>query len=375
MECGRRAYRPTPCSCPSCPPSRRCWPRPTDAVPEGDGWQFEPKWDGFRCIVFRDGDEIELGSRNERPLTRYFPELVAALLRRAARALRGRRRDRRGHRRRARLRRPPAAHPPGRVAGATGWPPRPRPASSPSTCWPSATTTSWTGRSPSAGPASRRRSPAPAPRCTSPRSPPTATTAEDWFVRFEGAGLDGVMAKALDGPYVPDKRAQLKVKHKRTADCVVAGYRDAQERRRRRIAAARPLRRRRRPPPHRRGHQLHRRPARASSSTRSPPTRPTPWSTTRGATWAEAAGAEAGRRRRARMPGQGHRWNAKKDMSWTPLRPELVAEVAYEHVQSGRFRHATRLRALAPRQGPAARAPSSSSSRSPPYELHQIFGV
>ena len=86
-------------------------------MPDGDGWLFEPKWDGFRCIVFRDGDEVELGSRNERPLTRYFPELLEPLRQQLPDAVRRRRRDRRRHRRRrARLRRAAAAHPPGRVA-------------------------------------------------------------------------------------------------------------------------------------------------------------------------------------------------------------------------------------------------------------------
>ena len=170
-------------------------------------WQFEPKWDGFRCIVFRDGDEIELGSRNERPLTRYFPELVAALLGRAAAAVRGRRGDRRA---------PPPTGSTSTLLGSgstrpspasTGWPSRPPPASWPSTCWPSATTTS-----PGAPLAERRARPRGRPSPRSAPGPPhpgttDRATAEDWFVRFEGAGLDGVMAKPPTAPTCPTSGA------------------------------------------------------------------------------------------------------------------------------------------------------------------------
>ena len=131
---------------PLSPPIAPMLAKSVTGVPEpssvAGGLLYEPKWDGFRCIVFRDGDEVELGSRSERPLTRYFPEVVAAVLERAARALRRRRRDRHRARRpaldfEALLQR---IHP-ADVSRATCWPPRPRRRSSRSTCSPSATTT------------------------------------------------------------------------------------------------------------------------------------------------------------------------------------------------------------------------------------------
>ena len=345
----------------------------TDAVPEGDGWQFEPKWDGFRCIVFRDGGEIELGSRNERPLTRYFPELVAALLREL----------------------PDRCVVDGEVVVATAGgldfdalQQRIHPAESRVNKLAAETPSSFVAfdllalgdEDLMARPFSERR--ARLQEALAAAEPPVhltpvtsdRATAEDWFVRFEGAGLDGVMAKPLDAPYVPDKRTQLKVKHKRTADCVVAGYRT-----------------------HKSGDgvgslllglydedgDLHNMGVATSFSAARrqelvaevAPYEPDalvdhPW-----AAWAEMAGAEIGPDGEVtRMPGQGHRWNAKKDMSWTALRPELVAEVAYEHVQSGRFRHATRLVRWRPDKDPRD-CTFAQLEEVAPYELHKIFGV
>ena len=195
-------------------------------IPDGDGWLFEPKWDGFRCIVFRDGDEIELASRNERPFTRYFPELLEPL--RAALPARcvvdgeivvadgdGHGLDfdallQRIHPAESRVRRL-AAETPASFIAFDLLAARRRVAAR-------------RGRSPSA--ASELLDalrPAP-PVYLTPASTDRATAAE-WFGRFEGAGLDGVVAKRLDDPYQPDKRALVKVKHERTADCVVAGYR------------------------------------------------------------------------------------------------------------------------------------------------------
>ena len=197
-------------------------------IPEGDGWLFEPKWDGFRCIVFRDGDDIELASRNERPFTRYFPELLEPLRAALPAALRRRRRDRR--------RRPTTA------TGSTSTP----------CCSASTRPSRGSAASPPRRPASfiafdllalgddvaarraARRAPRAAARaCVRPAPPvhltPASTDRRDrrasGSVEFEGAGLDGVVAKRLDDPYTPDKRALVKVKHERTADCVVAGYR------------------------------------------------------------------------------------------------------------------------------------------------------
>ena len=173
--------------------------------------------------------------------------------------------------------------------------------------------------------------------------------AEDWFTRFEGAGFDGVMAKPADQPYQQDKRVMWKVKHERTADCVVAGFRWHKDgegvgslllglfddegnlhhvgvassftaaRRRELVDELAPLRERR---------------------ARRPPV--------------ARVGRPPGRRRRTtgRMPGGVSRWNAQKDLSWEPLRPELVAEVRYEHVLGGRFRHGGRLVRFRPDRTP-----------------------
>jgi ATP-dependent DNA ligase len=348
------------------PPVAPMLAKATEAVPEGDGWLFEPKWDGFRCIVFRDGEEIELGSRNERPLTRYFPELAAALLREL----------------------PDRCVVDGEIVVASSGgldfdalQQRIHPAESRINRLAEETPASFVAfdllalddRSLLDEPLAHRR-PLLAEALSSVAPPvhltPVTTdraTAEDWFVRFEGAGLDGVMAKALDGTYAPDKRAQLKVKHKRTADCVVAGYRT-----------------------HKSGDGVgslllglydgdgdlhHMGVATSFSAARraelvdavapyeTDALRDHPW-----AAWG-GAGAEAGR-----MPGAPNRWNATKDMSWTALRPELVAEVAYENVQSGRFRHATRLVRFRADKDPRS-CTFDQLEQVAPYELHAIFGV
>jgi len=363
---GGRIVRPV--QLPVMPPVAPMLAKATDAVPDGDRWQFEPKWDGFRCIVFRDGPEIELGSRNERPLTRYFPELAAALLREL----------------------PERCVVDGEIVVATAdgldfdaLQQRIHPAESRVAKLAFETPASFVafdllalgdddlmGR-----PLSERRarleaalSGASAPVHLTPVTA-DRTTAEDWFVRFEGAGLDGVMAKDLDGAYVPDKRTQLKVKHKRTADCVVAGYRTHKSgdgvgslllglydeegalhhmgvatsftaaRRKELVAEVAPYE--------------------ADALVDHP------W---RG--WGTPTEAAEG----GRMPGAPNRWNATKDMSWTALRTELVAEVAYEHVQSGRFRHATRLVRFRPDRDPLT-CTFEQLEQVPPYELHRIFGI
>ena len=192
--------------------------------------------------------------------------------------------------------------------------------------------------------------------------------AVDWFQRFEGAGFDGVMAKPGDLPYVEDKRVMWKVKHERTADCVVAGFRVHKDgegvgslllglfdeegtlhhvgvassftvaRRRELIEELAPLRE----------HALDDHPWRD-------------WA--RMATEAKDAG---------RMPGGASRWNAQKDLSWEPLRCELVAEVRYEHVQSGRFRHGGRLVRFRPDRAPES-CTYAQLDEVAPAELHAIF--
>ncbi len=352
---------------PVMPPVAPMLAKATASVPEGEGWQFEPKWDGFRCIVFRDGPEIELGSRNERPLTRYFPELAAALLREL----------------------PERCVVDGEIVVATSegldfdaLQQRIHPAASRVNKLALETPASFVAfdllalgdDDLMARPLGERRA-ALETALAGSRPPvhltPVTTdraTAEDWFVRFEGAGLDGVMAKELAGPYVPDKRTQLKVKHKRTADCVVAGYRmhksgdgvgslllglydDA-------------------------GNLHHMGVATSFTAARRvelldevAPHEPDaltdhPWRE-----WGGAVEAVA-----ARMPGAPHRWNASKDMSWVALRPELVAEVAYENVQSGRFRHTTRLQRFRPDRDPRT-CTFAQLEQVPAYELTRIFGL
>ena len=315
---------------------------------EGTFW-FEPKWDGFRCIVFRDGDEIELGSRNERPLTRYFPELIEPL--------------------RAAL--PERCVVDGEVvvAGPDGLDfdalqQRIHPAESRVNRLATETPASFVAfdlvalddRSLVREPLRDRR--AALEEALAGAAAPVHLTpgtwdrerAADWFSRFEGAGLDGVMAKRADGSYQPDKRAQLKVKHLRTADCVVAGFRE-----------------------HKSGDgpgslmlglydeagNLHHLGVASSFSVaRRAELReqlaPFVTEDLSDHPWGEWADAAAHAKSEGRLPGGQSRWNANKDLSFTPLRPDLVAEVAYERVDNGRFRHSARFQHWRPDRDPAS---------------------
>jgi ATP-dependent DNA ligase len=350
------------------PPVKPMLAKASPHVPEGDGWHFEPKWDGFRCIVFRDGDQIELGSRNERPLTRYFPELAAALLS----AL------------------PDRCVIDGEIVIATpegldfdALQQRIHPATSRVDRLAAETPASFVAfdllalgdDDLMARPLAERRARLEAtlqgvqPPVHLTPSTTDRTLAEDWFVRFEGAGLDGVMAKALDGAYTPDKRSQLKVKHQRTADAVVAGYRT-----------------------HKSGdgigslllglydeHGVLHHVGVATSFTAArrgelvAEMAPYEAGALEGHPWRDWGGV-AGDGETTRMPGAPSRWNAKKDLSWHPLRPELVAEVAYEHLQGDRFRHATRLVRFRPDRDPAS-CTYAQLEQVTPYELHQIFAL
>jgi ATP-dependent DNA ligase len=305
----------------------------------GGAMSYEPKWDGFRSIIFRDGDEVEIGSRNERPMTRYFPEIVTAV--RASLPERcvidgeivipdadGRRLDfeallQRIHPADSRVRllaeRTPAAF----VAFdllALG-------------------DTDYTGEPFSA----RREALEQALAHAKPPvylTPATANAglAQVWFSQFEGAGLDGLIAKPLDGTYQPDKRAMFKIKHERTADCVVAGYRlhkgatdaigslllglytDDGKLASVGVIGAFPMARRK------------------DLFTEFQPLVTTfdahPWN------WAEHA-QPADRAPGARQPrdSETSRWNAGKDLSFIPVRPERVVEVKYDHMEGTRFRH------------------------------------
>ncbi len=331
------------------------------------GMHYEAKWDGFRAIVFRDGAEIELGSRTGKPLTRYFPELVEALRERV----------------------------PGRCvldgeiviarAGHLDFDAlteRIHPAASRVRTLAERTPASFVAFDLLAlddqalldVPLTDRR--ALLDRALAGAGPPVhlapATTdlavAEEWFERFEGAGLDGIVAKPLDLRYRQDERAMFKIKHERTADVVVAGYRlhksgpvvgslllglyDGQGRLQHvGVSAAFPMKRRA---------ELvdELAPLRMDEVTGHP------W-----AAWSEEAAHES-----ARLPGAPSRWSGKKDLSWVPLRPERVAEVAYDHMENGqRFRHTARFRRWRPDRTPES-CTYAQLAEPVRYDLAEILG-
>jgi ATP-dependent DNA ligase len=335
-----------------------------------DAYLFEPKWDGFRAIVFRDGDDVEIGSRNERPLTRYFPELPDAL--------------------RANL--PARCVVDGEIVIATDHgldfdllSLRIHPAASRVAMLAGETPASFVAfdllaegdDDLRAVPFRDRR--ARLEHALARSQPPVlltpATTdrvqAEEWFERFEGAGLDGVVAKPFDGAYEEGKRTMLKVKHQRTADCVVGGYRehkdgggvgslllglfdDAGVLHHVGVASsfAAPLRR-----------EL----AEHLAPYRDGALADHPW---RGWAEADAEAAVSGQRR----PGAQSRWTGGKDLSWEPVRVELVVEVAYEHLQGDRFRHTARFARWRPDREPAS-CTYAQLDTPVPMELREIFGV
>ncbi len=338
-------------------------------MPVGDQWAYEPKWDGFRCIVFRDGDEIELGSRNERPLTRYFPDLVEPLL--------------------AAL--PDGAVVDGEIVIKTDagldfdlLSLRIHPAASRVAMLAAETPAAFVAFDLLAeGSTDLREVPFGERRArleamvgdAVPQVHLTPITrdperAREWFDTFEGAGLDGVVAKDVTGEYKEGERGWLKVKHLRTADCVVAGFRTHKdgkgvgslllglyndEGRLQHVGVASSFNAARR-----KELVAELAPYRVDSLEGHP--------------WAEWGGAEDHTEDgAARMPGAPSRWNAKKDMTWEPLRIGLVAEVAYEHMQRDRFRHTTRFQRWRP-----DREPSSCTYEQlevpVPMELEQVFG-
>jgi ATP-dependent DNA ligase len=327
---------------PVMPPVQPMLAKSVPDVPDGPGFLYEPKWDGFRCIVFRDGDEVELGSRNEKPLTRYFPEVVEAV--------------------KAQL--PERCVVDGEIVIAAGKGldfeallQRIHPAASRVKMLAETTPASFIAfdllalgdESLMDEPQSVRRERLEQALATS--APPVHLTpatedvhlARDWFTLFEGAGLDGVVAKPLAIPYTPDKRAMLKIKHTRTADCVVGGYRlhksgpvvgslvlglydDDGALQHVGVAASFPMARR------------------AALIDELAPYLladgdPHPW-------LGEAMSE------RAPTSSAGSRWNQGKDMSFVPLRPELVVEVAYDHMEGARFRHTAQFRHFRPDRDP-----------------------
>jgi ATP-dependent DNA ligase len=348
--------------------------KPADTLPEGDGWLFEPKWDGFRALVFRDGDEVLIQSRDLKPLDRYFPELHAPLL--------------------ASL--PPRCVLDGEVViksdGHLDFEAlllRIHPADSRVRMLAEQSPASYVAwdllalgdEDLRAVPQGERR----ARLETALRSaaPPVhltpATTdrplAVDWFSRFEGAGLDGVIAKRLDGIYQPGKRAMIKVKHQRTADCVVAGFRWHNNG----------------PGTHvgslllglyDDGGKLHHVGVTSSFSwdrrealvkelepLRTDAVADHPWGE-----WAEWAAMGAADASGQRLPGATSRWNRGKDLSWEPLRPERVVEVAYDHMQGDRFRHAATFVRWRPDK-PPSECRYDQLEETAAYELQLIFGA
>ncbi|MBS2028471.1 MAG: ATP-dependent DNA ligase [Deltaproteobacteria bacterium] len=351
---------------PVTPPIEPMLAKAADGLPEGEGWLFEPKWDGFRAIVFRDGDEVFIQSRDLKPLERYFPELVEPLKQSL----------------------PQRCVVDGEIViasdGGLDFPAlllRIHPAASRVKMLAETSPASFVAwdllalddESLMNTWLSERREKL--ERALAKAVPPIHLTpvtrdravAEDWFKRFEGAGLDGVIAKREETLYEPGERAMVKVKHRRTADCAVAGFRwhkngpgtkvgslllglyddegrlhhvgitsaftDA--RRKELVAELEPLRENALA-----GH---------------------PWEA-----WREEP--SDGQRR----PGATSRWNRGKDLSWEPLRVERVVEVAYDHLEGDRFRHATQFIRWRDDKKPAD-CRYDQLEVTPAYELAQIF--
>jgi ATP-dependent DNA ligase len=336
----------SPVQLPVMPPVAPMLAKAVKEVPVGD-FLYEPKWDGFRCIAFRDGDEVELTSRGERPLTRYFPEVVAALLENLPQRcvvdgevviMSGDHLDfeallQRIHPAKTRVDRLAAETPASFVAFDL-----------------LAVDDSSLMDTPFAERRARLAqllADAGPPVFLTPSTDDPAT-ARDWFEVFEGAGLDGVVAKPIDGTYQPDVRAMTKVKHERTADCVVAGFRwhksggvvgslllglydDEGHLQHIGVSASFTAKRR------------------AELVDELAPYAVEDLSTHPWAAWAEAEAHEKGR-----LPGAVSRWNASKDLSWVPLRPELVVEVKYDAMEGSRFRHTAFFKRWRPDREPAS---------------------
>jgi ATP-dependent DNA ligase len=359
---GRRKLQSRLMKLPIQPPIQPMLARLTRELPEGEGWLYEPKWDGFRAIVFWDGEEMLIQSRDLKPLGRYFPELEAGL------------RDimpagvvvdgevviagpagldfdsllLRIHPAESRVRRLAAETPSSFVAfdllAANGEDLMPRPM------------------------AERRRRlervigngrTSDSKHLSLTPSTPDRALAADWFERFEGAGLDGVVAKKPDQPYLPNQRAMLKVKHQRTADCVIAGFRWNRGEEGESVGslllglydAAGVL--------HYVGH---------TSSFKHAERRELVSALAPYREDAEEAGFGHGR-----TPGGPSRWRQAADQAWEPLRPELVCEVSFDHLQGERFRHAATFLRWRPDKPPKD-CTFDQLTAVAPYELQQIFG-
>jgi ATP-dependent DNA ligase len=360
---------------PFAPPLEPMLAKPTPEIPTGDGWSYEPKWDGFRALVFRDGGEVHIQSRDLKPLNRYFPELEAPLL-----ALGG----------------PDArfvldgevviARPDGGL-DFDALLLRIHPAASRVRMLAEQSPASFVAfdcladgdDDLRANPFADRRARLERVAADPPESvhlTPSTTdpaVARHWFEVFEGAGLDGVIGKRAEEPYAAGKRAMAKIKHARTADCVVAGFRwhkngpgtlvgslmlglynEAGDLQSVGVTASFTMAKRAElveflEPYRKGGMEDH------------------PW---RDWALAEASAVEQGRR----LPGATSRWNRGKDLSWEPLRPELVCEVAFDHLQGDRFRHATTFRRWRPDRSPAD-CRYDQLEETPPALLADLFGA
>ncbi len=348
------------------PPVSPMLAKSVDAIPEGE-FVYEPKWDGFRSIIFRDSDEVEIGSRNERPMTRYFPEVVEAI--------------------RANL--PERCVVDGEIVvpdpggGRLEFETlqqRIHPAASRVKLLSQTTPAHFiafdllaTGDRNLMQVRFEERREALEEALANARSPVHVTPAtrdhalaERWFDEFEGAGLDGVVAKPLDVTYQPDKRVMFKIKHVRTADCVVAGYRvhktdaraigslllglykDDRSLANVGVVGAFPMARRR------------------TLFDELQPLVTTfdghPWN------WGQE---EIGTR--TPRHSEFSRWSAGKDLTFTPLRPERVVEVRYDHMEGDRFRHTTQFERWRPDRDP--RSCTYEQLQEPVrYDLAEILG-
>jgi ATP-dependent DNA ligase len=348
---------------PVMPPVAPMLAKSVPEIPTG-ALSYEPKWDGFRSIVFRDGDEVEIGSRNERPMTRYFPELVEAIKENL----------------------PERCVIDGEIIVVVGdrlefevLQQRIHPAASRVKLLSQQTPARFITFDLLALddvdyttlPFQQRRvaleqalASASAPIHLTPATR-DHDVAVQWFSQFEGAGLDGVVAKPLQGTYQPDKRVMFKIKHARTADCVVAGYRihksgpdsigslllglykDSGELASVGVIGAFPAARRK---------ELF---AELQPLVTTFDDHP----------WAWAKQEEGTRTPRS---SEFSRWNAKKDLSFIPLRPELVVEVRYEHMEGDRFRHTAQFNRWRPDRDP--RSCTYEQLEEPvTYNLDEIF--
>jgi ATP-dependent DNA ligase len=338
-------------------------------IPDGNQWIYEPKWDGFRALVFKAGDDLFIQSRDLKPLGRYFPELEVTLRREL----------------------PDRCVLDGEIVIATDGRLdfealllRIHPAASRVKMLAEQSPSSYVAWDLLAfGDEDLRALPQAARRTRLEAAlgsvkPPVHVTpatrdkeiARDWFMRFEGAGLDGVIAKPDDLPYAPGKRAMMKVKHQRTVDCVVAGFRWYKGGKDKLVGSLLLGL-------YDKDGTLHhvgvcasfKQTERAELTTKLAPYREGamdnhPWKE-----WADFQEVETPQR----LPGATSRWNRGKDLSWQPIRLELVVEVSFDHMQGDRFRHGSHLKRWRPDKPPSA-CTYEQLEVTPPQEIKDIFG-